>query len=75
MNLSPADREWVGAIVKQAASDTLNASRDFTRQMVEAHPKSCPNVARLKWMLMGLGIGLGISFPQIADAVIRLVKG
>lgn len=64
MSLNSEDREWVGAIIKLAASETLNAGRDFSRTMTEGHAKDCPNFKKWKWVFIGVGIGLGVSDPQ-----------
>lgn len=73
MSLTEQDREWVAAIIKEAASDVLNASRDFTRLMVDGHAKACPNLRRLKWLCLGIGLGLGVSAPEFIRRVAQLL--
>ncbi|HUW99867.1 MAG TPA: hypothetical protein VMY35_02730 [Phycisphaerae bacterium] len=75
MGLSEQDRDWVKAMIQEAAGECLNACRDFARARVEGHARGCPNIARLKWLMLGLGIGLGVSAPGIARAVVTLVTG
>lgn len=75
MSLSPEDREWIGAIVGKAIGDSLNAARDFSRGMVASHAKDCPNLAKLKWMILGLGVGIGLVFPGLAKGLFALLTG
>jgi hypothetical protein len=73
MSLSAEDREWVGSIVKVAVSETLNASRDFTRSLVEGHSHDCPNVQKVKWLALGVGLGLGSSVPAIVQGIVHML--
>jgi len=75
MSLSTEDREWIGAIVSEAIIKSLNAGKDFSRRMVEDHTKACPNLTKLKYMIFGLGVGVGLACPQIAKALIALACG
>lgn len=75
MSLSEQDRDWVRAMIQEAAAQTLNASRDFARARVEGHAGHCPNLARLKWMLIGLGLGLGAQAPQLIKGIAGFFPG
>lgn len=70
MSLSAEDRQWVKDMIAMATAETLNQSRDFARQRVDGHAKGCPNLQRLKWLCIGLGIGLGVSAPQIVKGIL-----
>lgn len=61
MVLSEQDREWVRAMIKEAASESLNEARDFARARDDAHVQSCPRFNRLKMVLVGIGIGAGVA--------------
>jgi hypothetical protein len=69
MSLTSDDRQWVKDMIAAAAVETLNKSRDFAREKISSHASACPNLQRLKWMLFGLGIGLGASAPSIVKGV------
>jgi len=72
MSLTHEDREWIKDMIAMVAAETLNASRDFTREELKSHFGSCPNVQRLRWMLIGMGIGLGASAPSMVKGVLQL---
>lgn len=71
MSLTDQDRDWVKAMIERATIETLNSGKNFARGMVESHTKACPNVAKLKWILIGLGIGLGSQVPMLAQNLYR----
>jgi hypothetical protein len=75
MSLSEQDRDWVRAMIKEATTESLNSARDFSRERVEGHSKRCPNFRRLFWIAAGMGVGLGLSGPQIVKAAIGLFAG
>jgi len=72
MSLSEQDREWVKDMIALATAETLNKSRDFARGRVSEHASACPNLQRLKWMLIGIGLGLGTQAPSMVKGVIAL---
>jgi hypothetical protein len=72
MSLTNEDRQWVKDMIALASSETLNRSRDFARGQVTGHTAACPNLQRLKWMLIGLGVGLGASAPSMIKGVISI---
>ena len=72
MSLSTEDRQWVKDMIALATSETLNQSRDFARSHVKSHASGCPNIQRLKWMLIGLGVGLGASAPSLVRGILNI---
>ncbi len=69
MSLTESDRQWVKDMIGAATVETLNKGRDFARGQVEGHVKSCPNVSKLKWIIFGIGLGLGSQIPLIAKSL------
>ncbi len=70
--LTPQDREWVGAIVKVAASETLTASRDLLYTALEAHQKSCIWVIRGKAWVVGVAVGGLLAGAGLGAALSKL---
>ena len=69
MSLSQEDREWVKDMIRLVAMETLEKSRDFCSDKVTAHSATCPHMRKFRYLLIGIGVGLGVS----ADAILRAI--
>jgi hypothetical protein len=69
MAITEQDRDWIKAMIKEATIEALNESRDFARARLDSHVRACPNLQRLKWMLIGLGLGLGSQAPMLIKGI------
>ncbi len=59
--LNQQDREWVKAMVKEAATKVLGEAKSYAHHVTDEHAEKCPNVTRIKSMLIGVGIGAGLA--------------
>ena len=76
MALSEQDREWVRSIVAEAISAATASLMTYTHKTVDAHAGHCPNVSRLKYILIGIGIALTVTAGSAASApLVKLLLG
>jgi len=74
MPLSEQDREWVQAIVNEAATTVLGAAKGYVHEVVKGHAGQCPNVAKLRALVIGAALGcsaagggLGVLIANLAS--------
>lgn len=61
MGISEQDREWIKAMISQAATEVLSLTKDYVTERFSSHEKSCPFSARLRFLITGISIGTGIA--------------
>ena len=59
MPLSEQDREWVKAMIQEASTAVLAEVKGYCHEVTNTHSRRCPNIARIKMLLIGIGIGAG----------------
>jgi len=76
MALSEQDREWARSIVETAIALAVKGMTEYTHTVVNAHANHCPNVSRVKYILIGiclmLGTGAGSAFTA---PLIKMLTG
>ena len=68
MSLPEQDKDWIKMLVKEAITETSSALKGYVHATVEAHAADCPNVSKIKYILIGIGIMLFASAGGAATA-------
>jgi len=72
MALTDQDREWVRAIIQEAALQTLNRAREQADMAVAAHQRNCTFILKSRALLWGMVIGAGLSGSGLTLALQQL---
>ena len=76
MALSDQDREWARSIVAEAIMVATSSLMAYTHQVVNDHAGNCPNVSRIKYLLIGIGLTIGAMAGGVAGGpLIQLLIG
>ena len=76
MSLPEQDREWVRSIVKEAITELASALKGYIHETVNSHASHCPNISRVKWLLIGMAMVLGGGVAGIVSSPLgKLITG